>query len=256
MPDSPSLAETIVKRLRDEILGGRYRPGERLPSERDLAAWMEANRGSVREALKKLEQQRLIEIRPGGGARVTPVEEASLDVLEHLLVVDGTPDPVLIAQCLDVLELLFTGAVRFAVERGSDEELAQARELLRIMWDGKTDEATYLDTLGELTQLIHAASRNLVLQLVRNGIRSLFERRSELAQLRLPRTRIGAVSKMLERALAERDAAAAQECARELVRANRERLLKAVEAERARASHSTTPSSIPSSTPEEESSNA
>jgi DNA-binding FadR family transcriptional regulator len=87
--------------------------------------------------------------------------------------------------------------------------------------------------LGELTQLIHAASRNLVLQLVRNGIRSLFERRSELAQLRLPRTRIENVSRMLEKALAERDAAAAEEGARELVRANRERLLEAIETERA-----------------------
>jgi GntR family transcriptional repressor for pyruvate dehydrogenase complex len=136
MPQTPSIAEKIAKQLRDEILGENYRPGERLPSERDLAARLGANRGSIREALKKLEQQRLIEIRPGGGARVVPVERASLDVLEHLLVVDGTPDPVLTAQCLDVLELLFTGAVRFAVERGSDEELAQARQLLRIMWDG------------------------------------------------------------------------------------------------------------------------
>jgi DNA-binding FadR family transcriptional regulator len=236
---TPSRAETIVKELREEILGERYRPGERLPSERDLASRLGANRGSVREALKKLEQQHLIEIRPGGGARVTPVEEASLDVLEHLLVVDGTPDPVLTAQCLDVLELLFTGAVRFAVERGTDAELARARRLLRTMWDDATDEETYLGALDELTQLIHTASRNLVLQLVRNGIRSLFSRRSELAQLRLPRTRIGASSRKLERALAERDAAAAQEGARQLVRANRERLLKAVEAERARAGSST-----------------
>ena len=229
MSQTPSIAETIAKQLRDEILGEHYRPGERLPSERELASRMEANRGSVREALKKLEHQRLIEIRPGGGARVIPVEEASLDVLEHLLVVDGTPDPVLTAQCLDVLELLFTGAVRFAVERGTDEELAQARKLLRIMWDSGTDEERYLEALGELTQLIHAASRNLVLQLVRNGIRSLFERRSELAQLRPPRAQLAAISKRLEKALAKRDAAAAQEATRQLVRANRERLLKAVE---------------------------
>jgi GntR family transcriptional repressor for pyruvate dehydrogenase complex len=198
--DTVSLAEAIVRELRDEILGGQYRPGERLPSERDLAARIGANRGSIREALKKLEQQRLIEIRPGGGARVTPVQEASLDILEHLLVVDGTPDPVLTAQCLDVLELLLTGAVRFAVERGSDEELARARELLRNMSARATGEA--------------------------------FSRRSELAQLRPPPAQLAAISKMLEKALAERDAPAAQEATRQLVRANRERLLKAVEVER------------------------
>ncbi len=239
MVASSSLAETIVRELRDEILGERYRPGERLPSERDLASRIGANRGSVREALKKLEQQRLIEIRPGGGARVTPVQEASLDILEHLLVVDGAPDPVLTAQCLDVLELLLTGAVRFAVERGSDEELARARELLRAMSARAADEAAYLSALGELTQLIHTASRNLVLQLVRNGLRSLFERRSELAQLRPPRAQLAAISKRLEKALAKRDAAAAQEATRQLVRANRERLLEAVEEKRAALQPST-----------------
>ena len=57
MADTPTLAEAIVRELRDEILGGRYRPGERLPSERDLAARIGANRGSIREALKKLEQE-------------------------------------------------------------------------------------------------------------------------------------------------------------------------------------------------------
>lgn len=234
MPDIASLAGTIAEELRDEILRGRYRAGERLPSERDLATRMEANRSSVREALKTLEQLRLIEIRPGGGARVTPVEEASLDVLEHLLVVDGAPDPVLAAQCLDVLELLTTGAVRFAVERGSDRELARARELLRIMSARRTTNEGYLDAFNELIGLIHTASQNLVLQLVRNGIRSLFERRPELSQLRPPRAQLEAISQMLEVALAERDAAAAQEGARRLVRANRERLLKALETERGR----------------------
>jgi len=157
------------------------------------------------------------------------VHEASLDILEHLLVVEGEPDPVLTAQCLDVLELLLTGAVRFAVERGSDEELARAQELLRAMSARSADEAAYLSALDELTQLIHTASRNLVLQLVRNGLRSLFERRSELAQLRPPRAQLVAISKRLEKALAKRNAAEAQEATRQLVRANRERLLKAVE---------------------------
>jgi GntR family transcriptional repressor for pyruvate dehydrogenase complex len=230
--DTPSLAEAIVRELRDEILGGRYRPGERLPSERDLAARIGANRGSIREALKKLEQQHLIEIRRGGGARVIPLQEASLDVLEHLLVVDGNPDPILTAQCLDVLELLLTGAVRLAVERGSDAELARARELLREMSTSAMTEAAYLGKLDELTQLIHTASRNLVLQLVRNGLRSLFERRGELARYRTAPAHLAAISKMLETALAERDAAAAQEATRQLVRANRERLLKALEEER------------------------
>ena len=46
--------EEIAAGLIKDILSGRYRVGERLPSERDLAGRFDANRGSVREAMKKL----------------------------------------------------------------------------------------------------------------------------------------------------------------------------------------------------------
>ena len=49
-----SRASDIADLLRDEILLGQYRPGERLPSERDLAARFQVNRGAVREAIKTL----------------------------------------------------------------------------------------------------------------------------------------------------------------------------------------------------------
>ena len=94
---SHSRSQQITAELRDEILRGRFRSGERLPSERDLAERFGVNRGSVREALKKLEQLGLTDIQPGG-ARVTPIEEASLDVIEYLLELDDPPDPMLVDQ--------------------------------------------------------------------------------------------------------------------------------------------------------------
>ena len=48
---SKSRAEEISAILRDEILCGQYRAGERLPSERDLAARFATIRGAVRESL-------------------------------------------------------------------------------------------------------------------------------------------------------------------------------------------------------------
>ena len=56
-----SKAEDIFGVLRSEILIGQYRSGERLPSERDLAARFESNRGLIREAIKKLEQLGIVE---------------------------------------------------------------------------------------------------------------------------------------------------------------------------------------------------
>ena len=60
-------SETIAAELRDDILRGQYRPGERLPSERDLAASHSTSRGTVREAVKRLEQLGLADIQPGEG---------------------------------------------------------------------------------------------------------------------------------------------------------------------------------------------
>ena len=64
----------IADTLTDEVLSGRYQPGDRLPSERELAARFDVNRGAVREAMKKLAQLGIVDIQPGG-ARVAPMQQ-------------------------------------------------------------------------------------------------------------------------------------------------------------------------------------
>ena len=60
----------IATRLRQAILDGRYADGERLPAERDLARHFEASRSTVREALRRLEEMRLVTRRIGSGTFV------------------------------------------------------------------------------------------------------------------------------------------------------------------------------------------
>lgn len=61
------IAEQIVQLIRR----GEYRPGERLPPERDLARQLEVSRPSVREALIALEVEGYVEVRVGSGVYVT-----------------------------------------------------------------------------------------------------------------------------------------------------------------------------------------
>ncbi|MGZ8253662.1 MAG: FadR/GntR family transcriptional regulator, partial [Burkholderiaceae bacterium] len=61
------IAEQIVRLIRR----GEYRPGERLPPERDLARQLEVSRPSVREALIALEVEGYVEVRIGSGVYVT-----------------------------------------------------------------------------------------------------------------------------------------------------------------------------------------
>ncbi len=67
------ISTAIRTQIEALILRGILRPGERLPSERDLANQMDVSRPSLREALAELEQAGLIETRPGAGAYVAQV---------------------------------------------------------------------------------------------------------------------------------------------------------------------------------------
>jgi len=66
------LRDSIYARLREEILGCRMAPGEEL-REQELALRFEVSKQPVREALLRLEQERLITVLPRQGYRVKPV---------------------------------------------------------------------------------------------------------------------------------------------------------------------------------------
>jgi GntR family transcriptional repressor for pyruvate dehydrogenase complex len=166
---SHSRSQQITAELRDEILRGRFRSGERLPSERDLAERFGVNRGSVREALKKLEQLGLTDIQPGG-ARVTPIEEASLDVIEYLLELDDPPDPMLVDQVLEVFSGLFGITVRLGTERANDEQREAILTAIEVLADPALGHADYFERFHSIGDLFLDAAGNMVLKLVRRGL--------------------------------------------------------------------------------------
>src|SRR6516225_4008357 len=66
-----SIKELALDQLKRYIGSGRLKPGERLPSERDLAETLGVGRSSIREALKIFEAVGLVESRIGEGTFVT-----------------------------------------------------------------------------------------------------------------------------------------------------------------------------------------
>ena len=84
--EKKSLSDAVFEQLRDEIVSGRMEPGTTLPAERALCDMLNVNRGAVREALKKLEQARLVSIQHGGATRVLDFREtAGLDLIATLV---------------------------------------------------------------------------------------------------------------------------------------------------------------------------
>lgn len=76
--------EDIISQIQESILQGELKPGDRLPSERNLRDIFKVSRGTLREALRALEQKKLIHIKTGvsGGAFVSKV--GTLQISESL----------------------------------------------------------------------------------------------------------------------------------------------------------------------------
>src|SRR4051794_4731024 len=84
--------DDVVEQLREAILSGRVRRGDRLPAERDLCAEFGVGRPTLREALRSLEAVGMIEVRPGKGGgsyAVTPSEATVGEALAALVNLRG-----------------------------------------------------------------------------------------------------------------------------------------------------------------------
>src|ERR671920_2084599 len=75
----PSLVDVAEQALRGWLATGRHRPGERLPPEQELSAHLGISRGTLRTALRRLEESGEIVRRQGSGTYVGRSTSTSLD---------------------------------------------------------------------------------------------------------------------------------------------------------------------------------
>jgi DNA-binding GntR family transcriptional regulator len=117
---APSLAEVVNRQLREEILAGLLAPGERLVEEQIRKRFM-ISRAPLREALRMLAQQGLVEYLPRRGTRVTELSDVDVDQLFGLRAV------------------LEQHAIRtgFPLHRGRGDPLVSVRHYLDQMRDAE-----------------------------------------------------------------------------------------------------------------------
>ncbi|MEE8164094.1 MAG: GntR family transcriptional regulator [Myxococcota bacterium] len=210
---STSQDSSIAASLRDDILRGQYRCGERLPSERDLAERFAVHRSTVREAFKRLEQLGVVTIHPGG-ARVAPLEEASLDIVGHLLALDDPPNPEILDQALEAASGFRAMAARLGTERADASQRAHMLSILSEMQRPEIENEDRAELVEELGDCFVEASGNMVLRLMRHGLQARRIRSAGSYDiLRDPPTRTEAEPHLeaLTRAIEEADGATASE---------------------------------------------
>jgi DNA-binding FadR family transcriptional regulator len=166
------VAEEIVDQLRSLILKGSFAPGDKLPPERRLAEELGVNRASLREAIKALEQMGLVKTRQGDGTRVLDfMRTAGVELVSHLIPVDGQPSPEVLADVLEFRRFFGREVARLAAERATPEDEQRLAALCERAADPSVDAEALLRLDFEIYVELTRIGRNRVFQLLINTIR-------------------------------------------------------------------------------------
>jgi len=228
----PAVSDRVFRALADAVLSGRYAPDEKLPTQRRLAADLGVNMASVREALKRLEQLRLVESRQGDAMRVTDWRaQGGLDVIALVLVRSGALDRDALRAVMEARVSMLAEAGRLAAARGSEAQAARISELAEAIARAEEPEAAQALDFAFFAELVEA-SGNLVFALVMNSIRELYFEHADLFRgiVDAPRS-LGGRYREIARAIGEGDEVRSASAVRELAEAQAERLEAALAAQ-------------------------
>lgn len=168
------VADEIVEQLRSLILTGQYRPGAKLPPERELARTLGVNRASLREALKKLEHLGLVRIRQGDGTRVENfMETAGIELVRYLVPFARSAYPDIIRDALECRQLVAREVARLAAVRRDDGDLERLRDIAARAATATGDALFQLDF--DFYIALTAAAKNRVIGLLVNTVREAIQ---------------------------------------------------------------------------------
>jgi DNA-binding FadR family transcriptional regulator len=168
------VSDRVFVQLLEAMLGGRYEAGEKLPGQRALAADLGVTMSSVREALKRLEQMGLVDVRHGSAMRVRDWREhGGLDVLTHLLFRGGAVDPGVLAAILEARALMLREIAGLAAERRRAPQVERLHELATSFAAAEHPHDAARIDFAFFTEVAQAA-HNLVFELILNAIREIY----------------------------------------------------------------------------------
>lgn len=152
------LYEKIVEQIETRILDGDLKPGDRLPSERELGKQFGVSRTSIREAIRVLTLRGLVAVNHGRGTFVTDETSKAVRYSLNLLVQVG--DKESFQNLIEIREILEPVIASFAASRATEENLTVMREAIVIMDDSVEDPTGYIEADLDFHLALAEASQN------------------------------------------------------------------------------------------------
>jgi GntR family transcriptional repressor for pyruvate dehydrogenase complex len=161
------LHEEIVSVIQKKIMNGSIAPGFKLPPEREMAETFNVNRATVREALRKLENLDLVEIRHGDGLYVKNyLESGNFDLIKAALNMDESKD--IISNILEARGFVVPQIAYMAAQRRTTADLNELKQVV-----SKAD-MTMLERDIKVHQIIARSTHNLLCAIILNFFNQIF----------------------------------------------------------------------------------
>jgi len=171
------VSQRVASTLRKAILGGKLRPGAKLPSERELAGRYDVNRSSIREAMKQLEAWGLVKIRQGGATRVSELFlQSTSDLLPQLLELGAKIDPHILRDLHEIRALLLGWCAEQAALKADASSVERLEAIVKRLANAKADQRALQELDYEFFEQLVAITGNRLLALLGQVVRQVYLR--------------------------------------------------------------------------------
>lgn len=171
-----SLKEACIQQLESLLLAGEFIPGERLPSERDLASQLGVSRPVLHQAIVALDAKGLVQIEPRRGVFVCDFrKDGSIPLLTTLMNhTEAEYQPDLLASLMAARILIEVETARLAAENRTTSDMI---ELEKLLLEGRALSSDDIHGLVDydfaIHQLVAIASNNLMYPMIINSLKSV-----------------------------------------------------------------------------------
>ncbi len=173
--------EEIVAKIKDMIEKGRFKSGDQLPVERELAEVFRVSRSSVREALRSLESQGFIESRQGNGTYIANQADDPLVTSLASVIFTEKDDQM---ELFEMRRMIEPDLAYLAAERATEEEIDMMEKTLVLQEDLIARGESGKDVDKNFHYILARAAKNkALLRITDNIIDLLAESREQYLQV-------------------------------------------------------------------------
>lgn len=220
-----NLTRSVVETFKEQFLNGKIKPGDRIPSERELTEQLNVSRSTIREAIIALKVMGLVDVQQGKRARVTvPSVDNVLEILSLVAPLDKTN----ILNLLELREIFEPACVFLATKRVTSGELSTIQQKLEYMKRAHSDLTVFFKADYEFHKAIMIATHNDMIVMFYNIFQPLLE--SLHKRIVMTSQETDSHEKVLQ-AMMKGNSELASDLTREIIINSRNRLLKSISEE-------------------------